>query len=177
MAKHCDWGVVDMSREGSADKKKKTAEKKAKTAKEAAAANPFANVEEAKSSRKETVGETASFMVKFDPKAVEGESIEIQLPGNNKILAYVGGSTAVDTSKKECSSMQVDVAFGRDGVFYALLPKGGLDPAAMAAARSKEAGEARMAALNEAAAGAPDNIEAAQGAASEISSMFGFGGS
>ena len=64
-----------------------------------------------------------------------------------------------------------------DGVFYALLPKGGLDPAAVAAARSKEAGEARMAALNEAAAGAPDNIEAAQGAASEISNMFGFGGS
>mmetsp|Transcript_9810 Transcript_9810/g.11903 ORF Transcript_9810/g.11903 Transcript_9810/m.11903 type:complete len:1045 (+) Transcript_9810:1413-4547(+) len=77
----------------------------------------------------------------FVPKdAQPGDTIEVTLPdGVNKVITYVVDSKPSDRQK-------VSIGFGKDGVFFALPPKGGYDKEAMEAAKQrKEVNAAQMA--------------------------------
>ena len=98
------------------------------------------------------------FTVLFSPEALPGDTLEIALPAAwgeasavsaVHVLTYVGGDGDVDRRSKTVCKMAVEVAFGLDGICFALPPPGGLpspEVRAEAKARAARAAEERAAA-------------------------------
>jgi hypothetical protein len=140
IATWADWGIPPSSltkaKELAARKKKRLGENKPATHKSKAEV-PGGGSSGAEDSQAEEEPEHLGFSVFVPDEAEEGDSIEVALPNGKKMVAYVEKIAAAKGDILQSRTMPVEVAFGYDGVFYAVPPKEGYDLAKIAERKEK----------------------------------------
>lgn len=123
IATWADWGIPPSSltkaKELAARKKERLGENKAATHKSKAEV-PGGGSSGAEDPQAEEEPEHLGFSVFVPDDAEEGDSIEVALPNGKKMVAYVEKIAAAEGDILQGRTMPVEVAFGYDGVFYAV---------------------------------------------------------